>query len=157
MSWELRPSELVVEARSRVPKRRGGCRGEELEEARERCDSLRKRLMPGSAKARPCFARAALAGRGGCCLVGLVSVCLLCRTVAGGLRPLGVTLWLLDERALVDARGVVGPSCCCDICWSGGGILTGSGNSELRFLLRRGSLKNVVCVDTVCVVVVVEP
>lgn len=33
----------------------------------------------------------------------------------------------------------------------------GSGNSELRFLFRRGSLKKVVCVWTVCVVVVVLP
>ena len=38
---------------------------------------------------------------------------------------------------------------------SGGGILTGSGKRDLLFFLRRGILKNVVVVDTVCVVVVV--
>ena len=38
---------------------------------------------------------------------------------------------------------------------SGGGILTGSGNKGPLFFLRRGNLKNVVVVDTVCVVVVV--
>lgn len=33
----------------------------------------------------------------------------------------------------------------------------GTGKSELRFLFRLGNLKKVVCVETVCVVVVVEP
>ena len=56
---------------------------------------------------------------------------------------------------LVEARGVAGPSDRRD--GSGEDIFTGRGNSELRFLLRRGSLKNVVCVDTVWVVVVVLP
>jgi hypothetical protein len=55
----------------------------------------------------------------------------------------------------VEARGVAGPSDRRE--GSGEGILTGRGNSELRFLFRRGSLKNVVCVDTVWVVVVVLP
>lgn len=38
---------------------------------------------------------------------------------------------------------------------SGGGNFTGSGNSEPFVFLRLGSRKNVVVVDTVCVVVVV--
>ena len=62
----------------------------------------------------------------------------------------------LVEYALVEARGVAGPSWCLSSTL-GGGILTGSGKSELRFLLRRASLKKVVCVETVWVVVVVDP
>ena len=38
---------------------------------------------------------------------------------------------------------------------SGGGNFTGNGNSEPFVFLRLGSRKNVVVVDTVCVVVVV--
>ena len=38
---------------------------------------------------------------------------------------------------------------------SGGGILTGSGNRGPLFFFRLGSRKNVVVVETVCVVVVV--
>ena len=38
---------------------------------------------------------------------------------------------------------------------SRGGILTGRGKRDALFFLRRGILKNVVVVDTVCVVVVV--
>jgi hypothetical protein len=63
----------------------------------------------------------------------------------------------LPVEDCVDARGVDGlcRSCCRSAV--GGGRFTGSGNRGACFLLRRGSLKNVVCVETVCVVVVVEP
>jgi len=81
-------------------------------------------------------------------------VCRLKRVVAGSLRE-SVDCRLLIDTALVDARGVVGPFG--DCLPSGDGNLTGKGNSELRFLFLRGSLKNVVCVDTVWVVVVVLP
>lgn len=78
----------------------------------------------------------------------------LIRAVAGSLRE-SVDCALLIDTPLVEARGVVGPSGEREA--SGDGILTGKGNSELRFLFFRGSLKNVVCVDTVWVVVVVLP
>ena len=81
-------------------------------------------------------------------------MCRLKRVVAGSLRE-SVDCRLFIETALVDARGVAGPFG--DCLPSGDGILTGKGNSELRFLFLRGSLKNVVCVDTVWVVVVVLP
>ena len=88
--------------------------------------------------------------------MGLVSVCLLCGTGADALLPFGVVCWLLVDKALIEARGVGGSSCDC-VSSLGGGILTGSGKRELRFLFRRGSLKKVVCVETVWVVVVVDP
>lgn len=152
MSCETRPKELVVDARSLIPRRIGGCSGEEFDEARDRWESLRKRLRPGSANDKDCAASAALVE----CFVGLVSVCLLDKAVVGRLLPFSVACSSCMGNTPVDARGVGGSSG----CWSsscGGGILIGSGNSELRFLLRRASLKNVVCVETVCVVVVVEP
>ena len=155
MSWELRPKEVVVDARSLIGRRIGGCSGDEFDEVRERCESLRKRFMPGWANDKEPFARAALVGKGGG-FVGDFSVCLLWGTGADGLRPLGVACWLFVEKALVDARGVGGSSAGFESS-CGGGILTGNGKSELRFLLRRGSLKNVVWVEMVCVVVVVEP
>jgi len=58
---------------------------------------------------------------------------------------------------LVLARGVIGSTSPGDSGPPGGASLCGNGNRELRFLLRRGSLKKVVCVETVWVVVVVEP
>ena len=83
-------------------------------------------------------------------------MCRLKRVVAGSLRDsFDCRLWM--DTALVDARGVAGPSVDCLPSGSGDGNLTGKGNSELRFLFLRGSLKNVVCVDTVWVVVVVLP
>lgn len=39
--------------------------------------------------------------------------------------------------------------------WSGARVLTGKGNSGPLLFLRRGRRKNVVVVETVCVVVVV--
>lgn len=78
------------------------------------------------------------------------------RVVAGSLCG-SVDCPLRIDIALVDARGVSGPVGDSLPSVSGEGILTGKGNSELRFLFLRGSLKNVVCVDTVWVVVVVLP
>lgn len=151
MSCELRPNELVVDARSLIPSLRGGCKGEEFEEARDRCDSLRIKLIPpGSAKDKALRASAAF---GGNCFGGLPSVCRRCR--AASEAPLEWSEVPFDAMALVDALGVGGPSL--GGCCPGGGSLTGSGNKELRFLFLRGSLKNVVWVETVCVVVVVEP
>jgi hypothetical protein len=149
ISWELRPKELVVDARSRMPSRRGGCRGEEFDEARDLWDAFLNKLMPpGSAKDKAPLARAALLLVGAWFFIGLSSVCRRCSAVADAPLAFG-------SKVVLEARGVGGPSCCGS--WPGGGILTGSGKSELRFLFRRASLKKVVCVETVWVVVVVEP
>lgn len=56
-----------------------------------------------------------------------------------------------DKRRLLDARGVADRSG----DDGGGGILIGRGNRGPLFLLRRGSRKKVVVVETVWVVVVV--
>ena len=60
MSCEPRPKELVVEARSRILSRVGGCNGDDVEELRDRCESLRERLIPGSAKDKAALASATL-------------------------------------------------------------------------------------------------
>jgi hypothetical protein len=110
-SRELRPNELVVEDRSRIPRGIGGRSGDVFdEEARDLCESLRNKFMPGSAKDKAPFANAAFVGNGGC-FIGLASVCLRCGIVADGLLPLDVAPWLFDEKALVEARGVGGSSC----------------------------------------------
>lgn len=89
MSRELRPKELVVDERSRMARLIGGLKGEEFEDARDLCESLRNRFMPGSANDRAPLANAAFGGIGGR-LIGLSSVCLLCGCGATGLFPLGV-------------------------------------------------------------------
>lgn len=109
MSRELRPKELVVDERSRMARLIGGRSGDEFEEVRDLCESLRYKFMPGSANDRAPFASAACGGMGGC-FAGLSSVCLLGNFGATGLFPLDVAPWLLDEKALVDARGVGGSS-----------------------------------------------
>ena len=74
-------------------------------------------------------------------------MCRLIRVAGGGGSLLeSADCWLLIETPLVEARGVAGPSDRHE--GSGEGIWTGKGNSDLRFLLRRGSLKNVVCACT---------
>lgn len=160
ISCEVRPNELVVDARSRIPSRIGGCRGDELVDPCERWDSLRKRFIPDSANDRAPFANKVFgdgkAGTSSLCLVGLASVCLRCSAAPCGLCRPDVCKDFAD-RPLTDARGVSGSFLFGVCCSSGGGSFTGSGNNELRFLLRRGSRKNVVCVETVCVVVVVCP
>jgi hypothetical protein len=109
MSRELRPKELVVDERSRAARLIGGLRGDPFEDARDLCESLRNRFMPGSANDKALFASAALVGTGGG-FTGLSSVCLLCGLGATGLFPFGVAPWLFDEKALVEARGVGGSS-----------------------------------------------
>ena len=90
ISWELRPRELVVEARSRIP-RRGGCNGDEVDDPRERPLSSEKGFIPGSAKDKDCLASEVFEGSLGI-LVG-DSVFLLCKgTAAVASLPFGVTL-----------------------------------------------------------------
>jgi len=76
-----------VDARSLKPNLIGGWSGEEVEEPRDRCDPLRKRFEPRSAKDKEFFAGVTALGEepGGWCLcfVGLVSVYLRCKTVGG--------------------------------------------------------------------------
>ena len=73
------------------------------------------------------------------------------RAVNGGSVDSEGRLGDMDDRADIRTEGEAdGPA-----DESGGGILTGSGKSGPFVFLRRGSLKNVVVVDTVCVVVVV--
>ena len=111
ISRELRPKELVVEDRSRIPRGTGGRSGDVFdEEARDLCESLRDKFMPGSAKDNAPFPNAAFVGNGGG-FVGLASVCLRCGIGADGLFPLDIAPWLFDEKALVEARGVGGSSC----------------------------------------------
>lgn len=153
ISYELRPRELVVDARSRLPKR-GGARGEDVDEPRDNSELLRMR-RPGSANAKDGLGKGAFViergGRRG------LSVRLLRRSGALGF-PSAVSIGRSVGVVPADARGVVGSSGdvgCSSSC--GGGILTGRGNSELRLRFRRGNLKKVVWVETVWVVVVVEP
>lgn len=142
-SSDGRPKELIVEDRSRKPNRRGGARtGEDLAECVELLESLRNRLVAGAAKATEDFASAAWVGE----LSGDVN-CANCAAsvwrrwsaVTGVWRwGLGVIRSDLVEKPLVEALGVAGAVSGNS---GGGGILTGSGKSDLR-LFRRGSLKN---------------
>lgn len=149
-----------MDDRPRVPSRIGGCNGDDVAEFNDRSELARNKFMPGSAKDNELFANAAL-GEGADFewprnLTGLVAVFRRCSAPRGpcSFEGMPCSSGVLDCK---DARGVAGlcGGWACDSF--GGGSFTGSGNSELRFLLRRGSLKKVVCVDTVCVVVVVEP
>lgn len=154
ISRELWPKLLAVDDLSRIPSLIGGCKGDEGREVCERRELCRSKGRPRSANDKEFFVSAALGSAESACdraLVGLVSVCRLCS--ADCCSVTGVP-WISGVLDCVDARGVVGPS---SFRKSGGGILMGTGKRELRFLFRRGNLKKVVCVDTVCVVVVVEP
>lgn len=129
----------------------GGLSGEEKDESRDRSDSSWSGALPGSANSKELLAMDACgeaswfwwAWR----LVGLVSVCLRLRKGVGSPRKSNDCWLAIDLLPLSEARGVVDPPGEREA--SGDGILTGKGKSELRFLFLRGSLKNVVCVDTV--------
>lgn len=111
VSTEGLPNELVVEALSRMFRRRGGCNGEDVLEVRERCESLRNMLLLGSAKDKDPLPSSALGEGIGksepLAVGGLASVCRRLSAVEGGFCASG-DCWDVVDNAALGARGVVG-------------------------------------------------